>query len=168
MGKGYSNIVVFNSSPLINLSKINSLDLIKKIYKQILIPNAVYDEVVIKGTNKYKIYKIEELIRNQTIKIVAVNNQEIIKIFAKDLDYGESEVLALALQLKADLVVIDETDARNIADIYNLNKTGFIGILIKAHEVGYTDSVTRYLDLAIKKGFRINSKLYDYVNKRFD
>ncbi len=168
MGKSDSNIVIFNSSPIINLSKINSLDLIKKIYKQILIPKAVYNEVVIKGTNRDNIYKIEELISTQTIKIATVNNQEIIKVFAKDLDYGESEVLALALQLNADLVVIDETDARNIADIYNLNKTGFIGILIKAQEVGYTDSVIRYLDLAIQKGFRINSKLYDYLNERFD
>ena len=168
MEKSDSNIVIFNSSPIINLSKINSLDLIKKIYKQILIPKAVYNEVLIKGTNKDNIYKIEELINTQIIKIAIVNNQEIIKVFAKDLDYGESEVLALALQLNADLVVIDETDARNIADIYNLNKTGFIGILIKAQEAGYIDSVIRYLDLAIQKGFRINSKLYDYLNERFD
>ena len=141
MEKSDSNIVIFNSSPIINLSKINSLDLIKKIYKQILIPKAVYNEVLIKGTNKDNIYKIEELINTQIIKIAIVNNQEIIKVFAKDLDYGESEVLALALQLNADLVVIDETDARNIADIYNLNKTGFIGILIKAQEAGYISTI---------------------------
>lgn len=161
-------VVVFNSSPIINLSKINCLYLIDNIYGKILIPEAVYDEVIVMGRNKDHVKEIDELVRSGIIEKVAVKNQELVKAFRKDLDYGESEVLALALQLDADLVVIDETDARNIAKIYDLNITGFIGILIKAYQLGIINSVIHYLDLAIENGFRINNKLYEYISNLFD
>ena len=151
-----NKIVIFNSSPLINLSKIKSLNLIKKIYGQIIIPEAVKEEVVVSGRNKEKVEKIVKLIEKDIIKIVKVKNRSLVKSFQINLDYGESEVLAMAIDMNASLIVIDEKEARQVAEIYNLNKTGFIGVLIKAEKLGLIDSAMDLIDLAIKKGFRIN------------
>jgi len=155
-----NKIVIFNSSPLINLSKIKSLNLIKKIYGQIIIPEAVKEEVVVSGRNKEKVEKIVKLIEKDIIKIVKVKNRSLVKSFQINLDYGESEVLAMAIDMNASLIVIDEKEARQVAEIYNLNKTGFIGVLIKAEKLGLIDSAMDLIDLAIKKGFRINKNLY--------
>jgi len=161
-------VVVFNSSPIINLAKINCLNLLEILFGKILIPEAVYDEVIVMGRNKDHVKEIEELVRRRVIEKVTIKNQELVKAFRKDLDYGESEALALALKLDADLVVIDESDARNMARLYDLNLTGFIGILIKAYKLGIINSVIHYLDLAIESGFRINKKLYEYISNEFN
>ncbi len=50
----------------------------------------------------------------------------------KDLDIGESAAIALAVERKAKMILLDENDARNIAEIYNLHKIGVIGILMRA------------------------------------
>lgn len=159
--------VIFNSSPLINLSHVGLLHLLSKLFTEIFIPEAVFKEVVIEGRKKEDVKEIEKLINDNLIKKIEVKEKELVKAFNKDLDLGESEVIALALNIKSDLVVIDESDARNIAKIYGLKMTGFIGLLIKAFEREYIDSVMLYLDLAIDKGFRINSKLYNYIDERY-
>ena len=155
-----NKIVIFNSSPLINLSKIKSLDLIEKIYEQVIIPEAVNEEVVISGKSKENVEKIVKLIEKEILEVVKVKNRSLVKSFQMNLDYGESEVLALAIDMDASLIIIDEKEARQVAEIYNLNKTGFIGILIKAEKLGLIDSAIGLIDLAIEKGFRINNNLY--------
>ena len=160
--------VIFNSSPLINLSHVGLLHLINKLFTQIYIPEAVFKEVVLEGRKKEDVKEIEKLIDDNIIKRIEVKEKELVKALNKDLDLGESEVIALALNIKSDLVVIDESDARNIAKIYGLKMTGFIGILIKAFEQRYIESVMLYLDLAIDKGFRINSKLYNYIDNKYN
>ena len=160
--------VIFNSSPLINLSHVGLLHLINKLFTQIYIPEAVFKEVVLEGRKKEDVKEIEKLIDDNIIKRIEVKEKELVKALNKDLDLGESEVIALALNIKSDLVVIDESDARNIAKIYGLKMTGFIGLLIKAFEREYIDSVMLYLDLAIDKGFRIDSKLYNYIDERYN
>ena len=158
-----NKIVIFNSSPLINLAKIDKLSLIEKLYGKIIIPEAVYNEVFIAGKNKNNTIKIFNLVENNLVEIIKIKNKELVKSFSRELDYGESEVIALAIDLNADLVVIDEIEARNIADVYDLNKTGFIGILIKAEKLGLVNSALELIDLAIEEGFRIDKKLYEYV-----
>lgn len=152
--------IVSNSSPLIILSKINYLHLLEKLFGEIIIPKAVYNEVIQDSKSKKGSKEILELINSGTIQIKQVKNINLVKSFRRDLDYGEAEVIALALEINAGLVLIDETDARNIADIYHLAKTGFIGILIKAHKKGLISNIQSILDLAINEGFWINRKLY--------
>jgi hypothetical protein len=160
--------VICNSSPLINLSKIKRLDLLEKIYQQIIIPTAVYDELIIKGASKEGVNELQNLIEKNIINIQKVNNTSFVKALNKDLDYGESEVIALALEVKADLVVIDEKNARMIAEIYDLKKTGFLGVLIKAKREGYIKSVKSYLEQIREKGFWIDKRLYDKILEKLN
>jgi predicted nucleic acid-binding protein len=155
--------VVSNSSPLINLSKINRLDLLEKLYSKVIIPNAVYEELILKGEYPRDIEKITPLIQNNIIEIKTVMDTNFVRALRKDLDKGESEVIALAKEVNASLVIIDEVDARRIAEFHDLNKTGFIGILIKAKKKGFIDDIVGSIDLAIEKGFWINKELYKKI-----
>ncbi len=116
-----------------------------------------------KDTIKTGSYAIKKLVDKNVICIREVSDRNIVKALHKDLDIGESEVIALALELKADLIIIDEKDARKIAELYDLKKTGFIGLLIKAKKQGLIPDIKTLLDTAIHKGFWINPKLYKHI-----
>lgn len=163
MAQNKNSVVVSNSSPIINLSKIDCLFLLEKIFKKIIIPHAVYDELVVKGSEKEFSDKIESLIDNKVLIVNEVKDKPLVKALNKDLDSGESEAIALAIEKNADLIILDEIEAREIASIYNINKTGFIGVLIKAKEMNLIKSIKKYLDLAIQKGFWINETLYEKI-----
>ncbi|OQX73469.1 MAG: hypothetical protein B6D61_12475 [Bacteroidetes bacterium 4484_249] len=163
-----NRIAVCNSSPIINLSKIHKLGLLKLLFRKVIIPNAVYDELFgnteyINGSNE-----IKELIEDGTIEVKSVADINLVKVLRDELDYGESEVIALALEEKADIVIIDELEARKKAELFNLKKTGFIGLLIKAHKLNYIGDFIELLDIAIDKGFWINKNLYNRICKDFE
>ena len=155
--------VVSNSSPVIGLAKINRLDIIEKLYQEIIIPGAVFDELITKGRDKEKTADIKRLIDRNIVTVQEVTNSELIRALRKDIDYGESEVIALALELQADLVILDEKDGRDIAEFYNLKKIGLLGILIRAKERRLIPSVKEYMDRLINAGFRIDEKLYELI-----
>lgn len=135
--------IVSNASPIINLSKINRLDLLEKLYQKIIIPEAVFKELIVKGHDKENIPAIKSLIDNNIIDVHEVQSNALVKALEKDLDPGESAAIALAAEINAELVILDERDARETAEIYNLKKTGFIGILMKAKKEGFIDSVKK-------------------------
>lgn len=157
--------IIFNSSPLINLAKVGRLDLIKAIYRNVIIPEAVYDEVVIAGLDLARdgANEVKRLINENVIEVREVENRNLVKAFNFELDYGESEVLALAVEIEADLVILDEAEARQVADKFDIDKTGFIGILIKADKLGLIESGKELLDDVIAGGFRIDEALYKRV-----
>jgi|JI9StandDraft_2_1071091.scaffolds.fasta_scaffold104672_3 predicted nucleic acid-binding protein len=156
--------VVSNSSPLINLSKIDRLDLLEKLYGKVFIPNAVFEELILKADYPRDIEKITSLIQDKVIEVKIVKDINFVRALRKDLDSGESEVIALAKEESADLVIIDEVDARRIAEFHDLNKTGFIGILIKAKKNGFVGDVIHLIDIAVEKGFWINKDLYQQIS----
>jgi predicted nucleic acid-binding protein len=160
--------IVSNASPIINLSKINKLDLIEKLYQKIIIPEAVFKELIVKGHDKENIPAIRSLIDNNIIDVQEVKSNALVRALERDLDPGESEAIALAAEINAELVILDERDARETAEIYNLKKIGFIGILMKAKQEGFIDSVKKYLDQAIEKGFWINELLYHSIIKKLN
>lgn len=58
---------------------------------------------------------------------------------------------------------MDEKDARDLAEFYNLKKIGLLGILIRAKERGLISSVKEYMDRLINAGFRIDENLYELI-----
>lgn len=160
--------IVCNSSPLINLTKVNQLDLLEKLYGKITIPKAVYRELVETGIPRVGSLEVQKLIQNGIIQVEEVTSKEMVTMLQTKLDEGESEVIAMALEQNADLVIIDENDAREFARLFNLKMTGFIGVLIKAKNLGFISDLKTLLDLAISKGFWINQKLYQKIIDRLD
>lgn len=79
----------------------------------------------------------------------------------KDLHEGESETIALAVECNPDIVFLDESEARMTAGIYGLNKSGVIGILIRAKREGNVSSLKEELDrLRNDAGFWIGEEVY--------
>ena len=133
----------------------------QKLYGSIIIPQAVYEELTlpifwVAGANEVQSY--------DWIKVRSVSNDSLLKSLKQELDIGESEVIALAIILKAELILIDERPARNIAESWNLRYTGILGILIEAKSKGMISAVKPLLDSLINEGgFWIASSLYKRV-----
>ncbi len=150
-------IVVSNSSPLINLAIIGQLNLLEKFFQIVWIPDAVWRECVVDGAGRPGVSAIEEA---NFLKPSESKNTDLIRLLQRELDSGESEALALAIEIQADLVLLDERDARNIAAIYGLKTTGVLGILLRAKREGHLESIRKYLDrLQQEAGFWLTKTL---------
>ena len=150
-------IVVSNSGPLIALAQIGKFDLLERLYDQIHIPLAVLEEVVTTGHGRPG---TEDLAKADWIQNVEVQDTTAITLLQERLDAGESEAVVLALEIKADLLLIDEARGRRIAEARGFNKSGTIGTLIVAKKHGLIQAVKPSLDQLRIKGFHMSKALY--------
>ena len=143
------------------LAIIGQLYLIQELLGEIIIPKEVWAELIIEGKGKPGTNEIEKA---KWIKVVKVKNDSLVKTLTKDLDVGESAAIALAIERKANLLLLDETDARNLAEFYNLTKTGVLGILMRAKKRGLIKNIKPMLEkLRIQAHFWIKPDLYDAI-----
>lgn len=152
--------VVCNSSPLIHLARIGELELLRDIFGEVLVPKAVYRECVIEGGDRDDARKIKTA---SWIRITGIKNIELKKALNTSLDEGESEAIVLALEEKADLILLDDYDAREFARIYGLKITGIIGILLKAKYTGRISSLSEILENLKETGFWLNEDLRSQI-----
>lgn len=125
--------VISNASPLIGLYKINLLNILKDLWQEVIIPEAVYKEIVVEGAAKAGAKSIENLCK-QWLKKQKVKNKNEVEALKTILDEGEAEVIALAQEINASLVLIDNKEPRLFAKKLNLNVLGTIGIIILAYK----------------------------------
>jgi predicted nucleic acid-binding protein len=82
-------------------------------------------------------------------------------VLQQELGAGEAEAIALATEIKADLLLMDERLGRETAHHLGLRCIGLIGILIEARRKGFITAVKPHLDaLRNMAGFRIKPELY--------
>jgi predicted nucleic acid-binding protein len=148
--------VVVNTTPLIALSHIGQLDILKKMYGEILIPNAVYNELSAKPDS---ICKIEVDNSKDWIRVEEIKNQMAKSMYKTQLHEGEVEVMILAQEVNADLVIIDDANAKKHAKYLKLPVTGTLGVLIKAKQNGYVDKLKPMLQMMIENGIYISQDL---------
>ena len=154
-------LVVSNTSPLINLAMIGELDLLRKLYEVVYIPQAVFDEIVIKGEGQIG---AEDIKNSEWIKVLPVQNRLLVKSLFLQLDIGESEAIVLAIEHSANLVLLDEKRGRNIASEFNLRPFGLLGVLVQAKKLGLILEIKPLIDkLRHVAGFWIDNKLYQAV-----
>ena len=152
---------ISDSSTLIHLARIGRLHLLQEFHERILIAPAVWREVVEEGREWPGSSEVENGKRSGWIEVVAPANRHLIQFLKKDLHEGESETIALAVDLNPDIVFLDESDARIAAAVYGLRVSGVIGILIRAKRVGRISSLRDELDrLRIEAGFWIGDEIY--------
>ncbi|MEQ8705447.1 MAG: DUF3368 domain-containing protein [Phaeodactylibacter sp.] len=151
-------IVVSDTSAITNLIQIDHLWLLREVYQNIIIPQAVYDELVSDTKNKVIIESLS------WIKIKEVKENDITRNLKEVLDPGESEAITLALKLDADFIIIDEKKGRKIAEDYGLRKIGLVGILVESKRKGLIKEVRNLLEQLIEKAnFFVSEKLYKDV-----
>jgi predicted nucleic acid-binding protein len=158
-------IVVCDASTLIALARIGQLDILVQIEAQVVIPMAVYEEVVIKGAGKPG---SDEIRQATWIETYAVSDRDIVAQFRAVLGTGESEAIALAKELAADLIILDDEDARNTAVAEGLKVVGLLAFLVLAKEEGIIHQIRPLLDALRQQGFFISDDLYYDILRRAD
>jgi hypothetical protein len=152
--------VVADASVLIGLSSIGELSLLHIRFPEgVLIPPAVWREVVKQGQERSGGREVAEA---AWITVRAVTTLEIVQLLQPELDEGETEAIALAHQTGAEVVLLDERDARRAAKRLGLHVLGTIGLLIWAKRTGNITSLRDALNaLGSQANFRFSQQLYE-------
>ncbi len=150
--------VISNTTPILSLLKINKLELLKDLYGKVIIPQAVFQEI--EAGRDWVYYT--DLSKLDWIEICPLKYPQALS-YLFDLDRGEAEVLILAREISADLVILDETLGRRYAQMLELTLTGTVGILLKAKEKGLIQSVKALLIELQGKGVWLSSALVNQV-----
>jgi len=148
--------VICNSTPLIHLSKLGRLNLLKEFFAEVLIPSEVMGESVKKSGSP----DAKEIESAAWIHPVEIQDLDLKKALMLLLDEGESAAIVLALEQKASLIIVDDYDARIVAREYGLKVTGTIGLLLRAKYTGKISSLKNELDGLKESGFWLNEELY--------
>jgi uncharacterized protein len=154
-------IVVSDTSPITNLAAIGQLDLLQGLYTHIMIPVAVYDEMVGVGKSVPGATEVKTLSWIQTQAVADRQRAIAIRESEENIDLGEAEAIALALELKAKLLLMDERRGRILATSYGLQVTGLLGVLVQAKQNSLIQSVKPLVHRLIEQAdFRVSEQLY--------
>ncbi|MER3433540.1 MAG: DUF3368 domain-containing protein [Leptolyngbya sp. ERB_1_1] len=151
--------VISNTSPISNLAAIGKLSLLQHVYGSITIPQAVADEIAKVATIYFQAASVPS---QSWITIQAVKDLPTVqRLQSEKLDAGESEAIALAIEVGAELLLIDEQLGRKIAVKEGLEITGLVGVLLEAKSKGFLSNIKPIVDdLMTQARFRISSQLY--------
>lgn len=154
-------IVVGDTSPLTNLAGIGQFDLLRRLYGRLHIAEGVWQELNARGQ---RWPGRDEVAEADWIERHAVQNHPLVKALERDLDRGEAETIALALELEADLVLLDEREGRRAAQRLGLRVVGVVGVLLDAKACGAVKALRLHLDaLRQTSGFYLDNAVYDHA-----
>jgi predicted nucleic acid-binding protein len=156
MGK---ETVVSNTTPLIALAWLEQLDLLPKLFGQVHIPQAVFDETRAKP-GAVEIPEVSWLILD------SVKNAHATLLLSDQLDAGESEAIVLAQELEAGILLMDERRGRRRAIQSGLTVTGTLGILIEARLREMIEPLRPYLEKLRLLPFRMSDELFEEVLRK--
>lgn len=126
---------VSNTSPISNLALIGRLDLLQEQFGKILIPRAVERELKALSNSQAKA-AIAAALSQGWLEVRAVGALPLSSLLQVRLHEGESEAIALAVEVSAPWTLLDEREARAAALRMNLKITGVLGVLLRARRKG--------------------------------
>lgn len=156
-------IIVSDTSPVSNLILVGHIHLLPQLFGTIIIPEAVYQELLANGIH----HPVTETVQAvDWLEVRSVNDQQQVEVLERDynLDPGEANAIALALELQATQLLIDERLGRLEAKRRGLRITGILGVLLAAKSKTLLSEVRPVMDALIQQAnFRINPQLYSEV-----
>ena len=157
-------IVVSDTTPLISLMKLSCLELLEKLFGEVIIPEGVYDEL----TRNQAFHEEAEYIRSSSfIQVLPVKDlNEVIRLRQiTGLDQGESEANILASTVHADTLLMDEAQGRQVAESLRIHIMGTVGILLYAYDEKLVTSsdVVNGVDTLERSGRHMGKRLKQYV-----
>lgn len=144
--------VIVNSTPLIVLCGIGRLDILREMYQEIYIPPAVFQEVTAKEDSAC----MQIRSAGDWIHVEQIHDHSEKKMYKAKLHAGEVEVMILAQEQKADLIILDDNAAKKTARYLGFTVTGTLGVLIKAKCQGIIQEVHPILSEMRQNGFYIS------------
>lgn len=155
------NIVIVNTSPIFYLYRLGHLNILEKLYGEIVIPESVFNELE-EGRRIGE--DVPDISTYNWISVKAVAIPDFIKVIS-DLGRGEAEVLALGCEEKEPLLIIDDGLARKTANLKGFRLTGTAGILLKAKRENHIREIKSLLDRLKDINFYLSDKLIAEIIK---
>ena len=149
-------MIIGDSSALIALAVMDCLPLLEKIFDEVYVPQAVYDEIVIK--NKPQSAKLKKYLTEKIKKA-----EPVIKKIG--LGKGELEAIALYKQMNADFLLIDDKRARDFASLNSVHIIGSLGVLLLAYEKGIVSTIEPQLQKLKVSDVYVSENLIEKVLK---
>lgn len=154
-------IVVSNTTPLIGLASIHRFDLLQKLFGELYIARAVYEESVVARHETGGARK--EIQKASWLKTVKVKDEFAVQLLLSDLDRGEAETIVLAHELKADWVLMDEKRGRRKLSELGFRKVGTAGLLLMAKQGGLLSTIRPDLEQLRQRGFSLSLDIVNAV-----
>ena len=152
--------VICDATVLIGLAKIDKLDLLKKLYGNVFIPLAVYQEVVVRGGKRPG---VEEIDCAKWINKIKVKDRAAVNLLLSELGQGESEALILCKELRANLLILDDSRARAAAISAGFRIVGLAGLLLLAKKQDLIQSIKPLFEELIDKNFRLSQNIIQTI-----
>lgn len=154
--------IVFNTSPLIFLSRLNLLESFLEESAEFYIPLAVHQEILAKQDS---VSQFIQTLFDSKLVLTPITNLALANSLNQRLGRGESEAIALAINLNADYTILDDFAARRTAQRLGLTIKGTLAVIKKLHHdqeltPGKLDSLYAQL---ISVGFRVTRSVFDNI-----
>ncbi len=150
---------VVDTSPLIYLAQVDRLDLLRRGADEILVPPTVLQEVRVKRGGSSKI----EAAHRTWLRLEAPLDQNVVKVLQLELDTGESEAIALAIERSANRIVMDDLAGRRCARRLGLSLIGTLGLLLAARLRGELESMKSEIERLRATGFYAGEALVEKI-----
>ena len=148
-------ILIADSSALVALSIVDKLDVLEKLFGEVYVPRAVYDEI--NQENKVEAHKLKNYCKDRVLDIQSSAN------FNITLGKGESEAIVLYTERNADFLLCDDKKAKKFAQSFGLKVIGSLGILLKAKEAEIISEIAPLIEILRGSQIFIDDNTYALV-----
>lgn len=153
--------VVSDTSPIMNLAAVGQLGLLQALYQRVFVPDAVIEDL--EGIGSEGLAPIVSGAISW-VERRSVTNASLVDSLLLELDTGEAQAIALAVEMSAQLLLVDERRGRNVAARLDIKCIGTLGVLIEAKRKALVGAVKPILDdMIAKAGFWVGGSLYTRV-----
>ncbi|RMF83830.1 MAG: DUF3368 domain-containing protein [Nitrospinota bacterium] len=156
--------IVSDSGPILSFARADHLDLLREVVRALIIPEAVYEDIVIQGAGKPGAGEVQQA---TWIRCERVQDRSLVNQLPSKLHLGEREALALAKE-RGCMLLIDEYEARKEALRQNIKHFGSLRVLKEAKDRGIIQEIKPVLDAFIASGTYISSSLYSAFLREVD
>ena len=153
-------VVVADNTPISNLIRIGQLPLLGLLFGRALLPAQVADEL---ERGQHVLGAWREIPGAEALTVETPLDGPFLRQLLVQLDEGEAAAIALAVERRASLLLMDEQDGRKIARRHGLRMVGTLGILLDAKRSGHLDEVRPWIDALGREGFHISEALKEHV-----
>ena len=149
-------IIIADSSPLITLALIDKLAVLEKLYRELHVPAAVFQEVTL--AEKPFAEELKLFLDGRTKD---VSNRLAVEMLSNDIGAGEAEAIVLSLEQRPSVVLIDDLKARKFARINGLDVIGSMGILLQAKRAGLIEEIKPLIATLLLHDIRISARIIE-------
>lgn len=154
-------VIVADSGPLISLALIGHLDLLRQLYQQVLVPPAVWHEVTVKGRGMPGAEAVSQL----TWLEIRKPEPQVLQPLSILVDPGEAEAIALAQTITDSIVLLDDSQARRVAERFNIPRIGTLGILRRAKKRGLITAIRPHVEFLKANNIYMADNLVEAIFK---